>query len=75
MRFLRAIGKPAFVLTDDIVEGLIRQRVLAVAPKSDADRAAVQTAFNIWSRQSGCNLTQISRILAMSLEKPIPRAD
>jgi hypothetical protein len=53
MRFLRAIGKPAFVLTDDVVEALIRERVLAVAPKSDADRATVQSAFNIWSRAIG----------------------
>lgn len=66
MRFLRAIGKPAFILTDDVVDALTREKVIAGAPRTRADRAAVQAAFNIWSRQSGHNLTEISRILAMS---------
>lgn len=67
MRFLRAIGKPAFILTDDVVEALIHEKVIARAPRTREDRAAVQAAFNVWTRQSGRNLTEISRILAMSV--------
>jgi len=67
MRFLRAIGKPAFILTDYVVNALIRERVIAGAPKTQVDRARVQAAFNIWAQQSGRNLTEISRILAMSV--------
>lgn len=67
MRFLRAIGKPAFILTDDVVDALTRERVITRAPRTPADQAAVQGAFNIWAQQSGRNLTEISRILAMSV--------
>jgi len=68
MRFLRAIGKPAFVTTPDVVAALIREGVLARPPGGKRDLAAVQDAFNRWSAQSGRDLTQISRILAMSVE-------
>ena len=67
MRFLRAIGKPAFILTDDVVHALIHEKVIGRAPRTREDRAAVQAAFNVWARQSGLNLTEISRILAISV--------
>jgi len=67
MRFLRAIGKTAFILIDDVVDALIRENVIAGAPRTRKDRTAVQAAFNIWSQQSGRNLTEISRILAISV--------
>lgn len=66
-RFLRDIGKPAFVLTPDVVAALIREAVVDKAPTSRADLANVQDAFNTWSRQSGRNLTHVSRILALSV--------
>ena len=31
------------------------------------DQAAVQDAFNTWREESGCSLTEISRILACSV--------
>lgn len=68
MRFLRAIGKPAFVTTPDVVAALIREGVLARPPGGKRDLAAVQDAFNRWSAESGRDLTQISRILAMSVD-------
>lgn len=67
MRFLRAIGKPAFILTDDVVAALARERVILRRPRGREALAAVQAAFNIWSRQSGRDLTQVSRILAMTV--------
>jgi 3-methyladenine DNA glycosylase Tag len=67
MRFLRSIGKPAFIPTKDMVAALIRERVLDRAPGGKRDFAAIQQACNQWSEQSGRNLTEISRILAMSV--------
>jgi 3-methyladenine DNA glycosylase Tag len=68
MRFLRSIGKPAFITTKDVVAALVREKVIKRAPSSKSDFAAVQAAFNTWSEQSGRNLTEISRILAMSAD-------
>lgn len=68
MRFLRAIGKPAFITTKDVVAALIRENVIARAPSSKRDFAVIQDAFNQWSAASGRNLTEISRILAMSID-------
>jgi 3-methyladenine DNA glycosylase Tag len=68
MRFLRAIGKPAFITTKDVVAALIREKVIRRAPGGKSDFAAIQAAFNTWSAQSGRNLTEISRILAMSID-------
>jgi len=67
MRFLRSIGKPAFVTSSDVVAALIREGVLARPPSGKRDLVAIQHAFNQWSGQSGRNLTEISRILAMSV--------
>ncbi len=67
MRFLRSIGKPAFITTKDVVAALIRESVIVRTPSSKGDYAAIQSAFNQWAGQSGRNLTEISRILAMSV--------
>jgi 3-methyladenine DNA glycosylase Tag len=67
MRFLRSIGKPAFIPTRDVAAALIRERVLTKAPGGKRDFAAMQEAFNHWSAQSGRDLTAISRILAFSI--------
>ena len=69
-RFLRAIGKPAFIATPDMVAALIRERVLDRAPGGKRDLAALQAAFNQWSAESGRDLTAISRVLAMSIDGP-----
>jgi 3-methyladenine DNA glycosylase Tag len=67
-RFLRAIGKPAFIATPDVVAALIREGVVDRPTSSKRDLAAVQAALNQWSTESGRDLTDISRILAMSVE-------
>lgn len=67
MWFLRSIGKPAFITTKDVVAALIREGVVTKAPSSKRDFAAIQQAFNAWSEESGRNLTEISRVLAMSI--------
>lgn len=67
-RFLRAIGKPAFIATTDMAAALMREGVIDRPPTSKRDLAAVQAAFNQWSHESGRDLTAISRVLAMSID-------
>lgn len=67
-RFLRAIGKPAFIATPDMVAALIRDGVVDRPPSGKRDRATIQAAFNNWSAESGRDLTAISRVLAMSVD-------
>ena len=67
-RFLRAIGKPAFIATPDMVAALVREGVVDGPPGGKRALAAVQAAFNRWSEESGRDLTAISRVLAMSIE-------
>jgi 3-methyladenine DNA glycosylase Tag len=67
-RFLRTIGKPAFIASPDMVAALIREGVLERPPGGKRDLAAVQAAFNQWSDESGRDLTTISRVLAMSID-------
>ena len=72
MRFLRSIGKPAFITTDAVVTALIREGVLARPPGGKRDMRTIQDAFNAWSAESGRDLTEISRILAMSVVEDAP---
>lgn len=67
-RFLRAIGKPAFVTSPDMVAALMREGVLNRPPSGKGNLAAMQSAFNQWSSESGRDLTAISRVLAMSVD-------
>jgi len=67
MRFLRSLGKPAFITSRDVTAALIRDGVLDKPPSGKKDLAQVQAAFNAWSAQSGRDLTAISRVLAMSV--------
>jgi 3-methyladenine DNA glycosylase Tag len=67
MRFLRAIGKPAFITSTDMVSALIREKVLTKPPSSRRELDAIQAAVNQWSKESGRDLTAISRVLAMSV--------
>lgn len=66
-RFLRAIGKPAFVLTKDVVAALIREGVVSAPPTGKAQMKAVQDAMNVWAFETGFDLTTLSRYLAWSV--------
>jgi 3-methyladenine DNA glycosylase Tag len=67
-RFLRGIGKPAFITSPDMIAALIREGVIKGRPSGKRDLAAIQAAFNEWSKESGRDLTSISRTLAMSVD-------
>lgn len=65
--FLRFMGKDSFILSRDVVARLIAEGVIDKPPTSNKAMAAVQDAFNTWTAQSGRSLTEVSRVLAMSI--------
>ena len=69
-RFLRDMGVDSFILSGSVVARLIAEGVVPKPPTSRKDIAAVQAAFNAWAAQSGRSLTEISRVLAMSIDAP-----
>jgi len=67
MRYLRWMGKPSFITSRDVAAALIDAGVVAKPPSGKRDYAAVQSAFNAWSTESGRDLTALSRVLALSV--------
>lgn len=65
--FLRMSGKDTFVLTEDVVVALKAQGIVDKLPTSQKDLKRVQEAFNQWRLQSNRPLSQISRLLAMTV--------
>jgi 3-methyladenine DNA glycosylase Tag len=65
-RFFRFMGKPSFITSRDVTAALIAAGVVSGPVKGKKDLAAVQDAFNAWAKESGRDLTAISRVLAMS---------
>ena len=65
--FLRMVGKDTFVLTGDVVRGLVDNGIVGKKPASRGDRRTVQAAFNAWSAETGRPQCQLSRILALSV--------
>jgi 3-methyladenine DNA glycosylase Tag len=65
-RFLRGIGKPAFIASPDVLAALVREGVLDRPSSGKKALAKMQAALNEWSAQSGHDLTTLSRVLAMS---------
>ena len=64
--FLRMVGKDTFLLTDDVVRALVNLGVVQKKPTAKRDLALVQIAFNQWAEETGRELCQLSRILALS---------
>ncbi len=64
---MRFAGRDSFILSQDVTARLIAEGVIDKAPTSKKALAAVQEAFNSWMDQSGRSLTEISRVLAMSI--------
>ncbi|SDC35314.1 DNA-3-methyladenine glycosylase I [Ruegeria marina] len=64
---MRFAGRDSFILSQDVTARLIAEGVVDKAPSSRKAMAQVQAAFNTWMDQSGRSLTEISRVLAMSL--------
>lgn len=66
MRLFRQMGKPSFITTRDVTAALIEAGVIDKPPSGRKDLQAVQDAFNAWSRETGRDLTALSRVLALS---------
>lgn len=66
--FLREIGKDGFVLSRDVVAALINAGVIEKPPTSKASFHHIQEGFNNWSQESGLRLSQISRVLGLSID-------
>ena len=64
---MRFAGRDGFILSRDVTARLIAEGVVDKQPTSKGAMKAVQAAFNTWMEQSGRGLTQISRVLAMSV--------
>lgn len=65
--FLRFVGKDGFLLTQDVNRALINAGVIDKPATSKAARQAVQQAFNQWRQETGMNLAELSRVLAISI--------
>lgn len=64
---MRFSGRDSFILSRDVVARLIAENIIDKQPGSKKSMAQVQAAFNTWMEQSNRSLTEISRVLAMSL--------
>ncbi len=64
---MRFIGRDGFILSRDVTARLVAEGVIDKPATSKKAMTAVQTAFNDWMDQSGRSLTEISRVLAMSV--------
>jgi 3-methyladenine DNA glycosylase Tag len=64
---MRFAGRDGFILSRDVNARLIAEGVIDTPATSKAAMRAVQRAFTTWMDQSGRSLTEISRVLAMSL--------
>ncbi len=67
-RFLRAMGKPTFVLTQDVVRALVEHGVVEKKPTSKKALQAAQEAFDNWSAESGRDHSAISIVLACTID-------
>lgn len=66
--FLRMTGKDTFVLTGDVTRALVHWGAAADPPKGKKARAAVQELFNGWATETGRPLSQLSMMLALSVD-------
>lgn len=66
--FLRFSGIESFILSRSVANRLIAEGVVDKVPSSARDMAAVQKAFNTWREKSGRSLTEISRVVALTID-------
>jgi 3-methyladenine DNA glycosylase Tag len=65
--FLRSMGVDSFILSKDVIARLNAEGVIDGPATSRKAQRAVQDAFNGWSEESGRSLTEISRVLSLSV--------
>ncbi|MEQ8832512.1 MAG: DNA-3-methyladenine glycosylase I [Alphaproteobacteria bacterium] len=67
-RVLRNLGLPAFILSNDVLARLKAEGVIDGPATSKKAQQAIQAAFNTWSEESGLSLSEISAVLAMTID-------
>lgn len=67
-RVLRSMGKSSFVLSPSVTARLIAEGVIDKPASSKRAMDAVQQAFNTWCAQSDRSLTEVSQVLALSID-------
>ncbi len=65
--FLRGMGKDSFILSNDVVAALKREKVISGSHTSKAALRDIQAAFNEWMADGGKSLTRVSRVLAFTV--------
>jgi len=65
--FLRFMGVDGYILSRDVIARLVAEGVVEKPPTSQKAMASVQKAFYTWHQQSNRSLTEISKVLAMSI--------
>jgi len=65
---LRRLGVDSFILSRDVTARLIAEGVIDKPATSQKAMGQVQAAFNRWCEQSGRSLTEVSRVLAFSVD-------
>lgn len=65
---LRFSGVPSFILSNDVTAALIHAGIIDKPATSKTAKKAVQEAFNQWTKESGEDLTYVSRVLAHSID-------
>jgi len=66
--FLQRTGVDAMVLAPDVIKALQREDIIDRMPGSNRDWIALQAAIDTWRNQSERSLTEISQILAFSVD-------
>lgn len=66
--FLRFMGWDSPILSRDVVVALVSAGVVDKEPTAQRDLAKLRTAFAQWREESGRSNTEISRVLAMSVD-------
>ncbi len=66
--FLRMMGVDSFILSNDVVKALRREKAFDGTPTSKSSLGSIQKAFNAWVEDGGESLTRVSRVLAFTVE-------
>jgi hypothetical protein len=61
------MGVDSLIFSQDVVARLVAENVIDKTPSSKRALKQVQDAVNEWRTESGRSLTEISRVLAMSV--------
>jgi len=65
---LRRMGVDTLIFSPDVLKALKREDIIDKIPASNRNWTAVQDAIDAWHSESGRTLTEISQILAISVD-------